>query len=271
MKPKTIILCILTLFCAGNLKAQTRVLDTLINVGTYNLHFHIIKGKGLPILFESGGGDGGAVWDSITTLLHKRLGATLITYDRPGFGKSGLDTNKVGVVNDIEGLEVGLTKLGFDKKLFMVAHSLGGSYTMVFSARHPGLIKGAVFIDTSTPCYVTPKKSEEVLASYATKMDSFKRELPGVYYLLKSYAETGLRAAEAAPKAKMPITVIGSDVPPFKSSDNLAWKNCLRLFANERPNRKYILAKNTHHYVFFDDPLLVAREIVILYNKVRYK
>lgn len=107
------------------------------------------------------------------------------------------------------------------------------------------------------------------MASYATKMDSFKRELPGVYYLLKSYAETGLRASEAAPKTKMPITVIGSDVPPFNSSDNLVWKNCLRLFATERPNRKYILAKNTHHYVFLDDPQLVADEIVTLYRKVQ--
>ncbi|TWR24482.1 alpha/beta hydrolase [Mucilaginibacter achroorhodeus] len=250
MKLKTILICIYAFVCAGFVKAQAQVLDTMVNTGTYSLHFHIIKGKGLPILFESGGCDGATVWDGITAMLHKDLNATLITYDRPGFGKSGLDTNKVGVINDIEGLEVGLKKLGFDKRLFMVTHSLGGSYTMVFSARHPGLIRGAIFIDTSTPCYVTPQKSQEVLTSYATKMDSFKRELPGVYYLLKSYAETGLRAAEAAPKAKMPITVIGSDVPPFNSSDNQAWKNCLRLFATERPNRKYILAKNTHRCVF---------------------
>jgi len=31
-------------------------IDTLINVGTYKLHFKILEGKEAPILFESGGG-----------------------------------------------------------------------------------------------------------------------------------------------------------------------------------------------------------------------
>jgi hypothetical protein len=48
----------------------------------------------------------------------------------------------------------------------------------------------------------------------------------------------------------------------------VAWKNCLKAFATERPNRKYILAKNTHHYVFMDDPLLVVNETILLYKKV---
>lgn len=72
--------------------AEAQLLDTLINVSPYTLHFRILKGKSFPILFESGGGLDASQWDSIATVLHHRLQATVITYDRAGFGKSTLDT-----------------------------------------------------------------------------------------------------------------------------------------------------------------------------------
>lgn len=61
-------------FCFGICySGKTQVIDTLIDVGGYRLHFNIIKGKGVPILFESGGGDDGTVWNDLlkncTTLL----------------------------------------------------------------------------------------------------------------------------------------------------------------------------------------------------------
>jgi hypothetical protein len=49
---------------------QCQTIDTLVDVG-YRLHFHIIKGKGMPILFEAGGGGDGIqrkikTWHPIT-------------------------------------------------------------------------------------------------------------------------------------------------------------------------------------------------------------
>lgn len=49
----------LSLLIGFSLKGFSQTGDTLIDVGTHRLHFHIIKGKGLPIVFESGGGDDG--------------------------------------------------------------------------------------------------------------------------------------------------------------------------------------------------------------------
>ena len=49
----------------GITNAQT--IDTLVKVGSgHELHFNIIKGKGTPILFESGLGDGASIWNNIT-------------------------------------------------------------------------------------------------------------------------------------------------------------------------------------------------------------
>lgn len=63
-------------------------LDTLISVGKHKLHFNIWQGEGIPILFESGGGNDASIWNPFLGPLHEITGATLITYDRPGYGQS---------------------------------------------------------------------------------------------------------------------------------------------------------------------------------------
>ncbi|HUB60277.1 MAG TPA: alpha/beta hydrolase [Puia sp.] len=132
-------------------KAQT--LDTLVDVGGYKLHFSIIPGKGIPILFDAGGGDDATTWDGILRPISEITHTTLITYDRIGFGKSGLDTNQHGILKMIDGLETGLHKLGYWGNIMLVAHSQGAIYAQVFAFRHPELVKAAVMIDGTTPCF----------------------------------------------------------------------------------------------------------------------
>lgn len=122
------------LFCIGlNHCAQSQTIDTLIDVGGHRLHFKIIKGKGTPIIFESGSADDGAVWNGLTKILRDSIDATLITYDRAGSGKSEIDTSTVNLLNEVKGLEKGLKKLGYSNNLYLVAHSLGGSYSILYS------------------------------------------------------------------------------------------------------------------------------------------
>src|ERR1700742_1738245 len=83
--------------------------DTLVDVGGYRLHFHLLRGRGMPILFESGSGAGGDVWDTILKPLNDITGAPMITYDRAGFEKSELDStnqdiDRHGILQGIEGL-----------------------------------------------------------------------------------------------------------------------------------------------------------------------
>ncbi|WP_342644812.1 alpha/beta hydrolase [Mucilaginibacter sp. CSA2-8R] len=268
MKTNILIVCTLALFVATSFKAQGQVVDTLINNGSYHTHFRIVKGKGVPILFESGGGDDGSVWNALLIDLHKKLKAPLITYDRAGFGKSSLDTSKTDIVSEVHMLETGLKRLGFNGRFFLVAHSLGGSYAMVFAARNPNKVAGGIFIDINTPCFMTAEKSKEIMLLYQAQLKTFKKERPGLYHLLNNYGTTNQKAAEAAKQIKMPLTIIGSDHPPYKGTDSLSWKSCLKSFAAERPNRRYVLAKNSGHYVFLHSPKLVVREIVELYHKV---
>lgn len=221
---RTKIITVLLCFVCFTMTIQAQEIDTLVDVGGYKLHFHVIKGIGTPVIFESGGGDDGNVWQPLVADLHQKLNAPLITYDRAGFGKSGIDTS------------------GW-----------------------------AVFIDINTPCFMTEEKTREIQQSYGAQLPTFKKERPGVYFLLANYQITNQRMREAAPKVNMPIIVVASDHPPYRGADSLLWKNCLKSFVLKRKNRKYKLATNTSHYVFKENPELVLKEIVTLYQDVCLK
>jgi pimeloyl-ACP methyl ester carboxylesterase len=113
MKASAISILLFVIFNCFSVQAQT--IDTLIDVGGYKLHFDIIKGKGIPILFEAGGGEDATTWKKIIHPIAERTATTLITYDRAGFGKSTFDTARHGILNGMTGLETALKKLGYDQ------------------------------------------------------------------------------------------------------------------------------------------------------------
>ncbi|MDB5249859.1 MAG: hypothetical protein JWQ40_4253 [Segetibacter sp.] len=247
--------------------ARSQNIDTLVDVGKYKLHFNVLQGKGVPILFEAGAGNDGSVWDKLLKPLHDSLGTTLITYDRQGFGKSEIDTADINIITEIKGLEIALRKLGFVDKYFLVAHSLGGNYAMTFSYRNSGKVVGGVFIDIVSPCFMTKDKALEVKRIFHDSLEVIKKESLGFYYIVKNYEYTSNVMREAALSLKIPLTIICADKPPFQGADSLRWKQCMKIFATGFNNRKYLLAKNSGHYIFYDNPKLVIDEIIKRYNE----
>jgi hypothetical protein len=226
-------------------KGQSK--DTLINVGKYNLHFTIISGKGIPILFEAGGGNDGAIWKSISKPIAEITGATVITYDRPGLGKSGVDSADMSIENDIKGLEKGLAVLGFQKKIMLVSHSLGGFYNTLYASRNAEKVTAIVFIDVNLPCFFTAEHFEKMNAS-----ENFKK-------LVETVRKNPL-------PANIPIMDIVSEKTSFEGTpDADRWKACHRDFANSRQNTKKLIAYETGHYVFRQNSQLVIKAIVTIY------
>jgi pimeloyl-ACP methyl ester carboxylesterase len=111
--------------------------------------------SGIPILFESGGGDDATVWKYILKRVAAMTGTTLITYDRAGVGKSEMDPSQHGVGNGVKGLEIGLKSLGYAGDIMLVAHSLGGFYATLYASRNPQHVKAAVLIDANPACFFT--------------------------------------------------------------------------------------------------------------------
>jgi pimeloyl-ACP methyl ester carboxylesterase len=268
---KTYTLLLIFLLLAWN-TAQSQITDTLINVGNHSLHLKIIHGGGTPILFESGNGDDGKVWESILQPIHNKTGATLITYDRAGLGQSEIDTTKISFRQEVKDLNQALKKLGFKDNYFLVAHSFGGMYASEFAKGKD--IKGAVFIDVVLPCNFDKEYTNRVRSSISDENWSMlKKHKTGLYYVLKNLPEIAEYMSQRYIPNSIPLTLIVAEhyKPTIQigetEQDMQDWKTCLKDFGN-LPNHSYVVTEQTDHKVWVKDPNTVIDEIIKLYSKV---
>jgi len=269
---KTSYLIALLIFCSC-INGQSQSIDTMINLRNQSLHFKIIKGNDIHILFESGNGDDGSVWEPLLQDIHQATGATLITYDRAGLGKSGIDTNKVSFKGEMKNLKRALRKMGYKKNYFLIAHSFGSFYASEFARINKGKILGAVFIDVSTPCALNVEYASKVKRSISKEnWKLIKQYKVGLYYVLKKFPEIAEYMSSRFISKTIPLTLIAAEIrKPTKEigetvQDMVNVKNCLKAFGT-LPNHKYVLARNAGHKVWKESPKLVVKEIIERYHK----
>jgi len=121
--------------------------ETLINVGQYRLNFKVIKGGRLTILLEAGGGMDSTEWAKLAPILAQKTGATVLSYDRAGFGRSDLPETPYDMREEVGWLWQGLKQLGLNKNLLLVGHSYGGWLIRLIANDYPDAVKGMVFVD----------------------------------------------------------------------------------------------------------------------------
>ena len=265
MKRHLITLLILITFIT--LKAQ--IIDTLLDVGGYDLHFRIVRGEGTPILFESGGGDDCSIWsDGFIDSISHQTGATIITYSRSGFGKSGVKKHDINILDEIIGLEHDLKQLGYSDKYFLVAHSYGGFLSNILSFRNPQAVIGYVAIDAINPCIFHEGRIEIMNDQFLPIKDSLRVANIGLYNLALSIEEDVKIMKESPMPEHIPIINI---VAEKQFMDSATVMDCHKSYVSLSDKREMIVAKNCGHYTFLDNPQLIIDNISDLYrdNSVR--
>jgi pimeloyl-ACP methyl ester carboxylesterase len=269
---KSIFGFLLTILAFAPQNVTSQSIDTLIDVGGYHLHFKIIKGNGIPILFESGAGNDASVWDQILGPIAAKTSATLICYDRAGFGQSEIDTNRHTIVNGVEALEIGLRTLGYNGNILLVAHSYGGFYAHLFASRNSGKVNAALLIDANQVGYFTDDYIRNSILPVKEEIEKVKKDYWGLYFIYADFHQTINLMRKIDFPSLIPVIDIVSDKTPCENSyDSLRWKLSHRQFVDSSPNRKGIIANGCGHYIFQENPELVIDEIVKLYADYRYK
>lgn len=261
-----LILTLLFNYCIIN--AQLVQQDTLVDVGGYNVHFNIIKGSGIPILFESGAGDDGSIWNNILKPIHEVTGTTLITYDRAGLGESDINPNiktEVGhsILNGIEELESALKKLGYLDEIILVSHSYGGFYATLFAARNPDIVKYNIRIDSNLVGWYTDDILKKIESGNVPPKTN---ETLGIYYLVINYTNTVRYMRNIEFPENVPVIDIWS--PNQRHQTNDEWDLQMKThkeFVSSTSNREGIVAIESGHYIFKDNPSLIINSIVKAY------
>ncbi|WP_282075535.1 alpha/beta fold hydrolase [Maribacter aquivivus] len=253
------------------LSAHSQTIDTLVNVGGFNMHFNIMKGEGTPILFEAGGGDDSSVWAPILERIHQVTGTTLITYDRSGFGQSELNTklkndSDFDIENGIKELETALAKLGYNNEIILVSHSYGGLYNLLYANKHPKKVKSIVLIDATLSDFW----NEDFLAMRDMFVDI--NTIPkgtGDYYLNFNYNEIMRSLRNTQFPNNIPVTNIFPDksAPVYPEEYSNRWKKVHVDLGIQNNNVTNIIAESSSHAIFNDNPALVINAIVKAYSE----
>lgn len=261
-------------FASLFLTVRAQTYDTLIYTDQHQLHFKIIKGSGIPILFETGAGDELSVWDSIIPSIHKITGTTIILYERAGFGSSTINKQDTiadhhGINSSLKDLEIALSMLGYNQDIMLVSHSYGGYISTLYANKYPGLIKGVVFIDVNHNFYFKNDYLKKEAEQNKKEIKKLKERSLGFYYLATNIQKTVDIIGDQSISPDIPAIDLVNDIGLFKEKDkNQYWKACHQQFVSHHPKSIGITAYHCHHYIWFDNPELVITAISNLYSNI---
>jgi pimeloyl-ACP methyl ester carboxylesterase len=133
----------------------------LVDVGGYRLSFNLTHGSEPTILSECGGMDDSTVWDKVASAVARKTGATILTYDRAGLGKSEPVPGPYKIDNEVTALDRALRSMKLEP-LIIVAHSYGGFLAALFSSEHQQQIRGVILIDANLASFFTDERSFQI-------------------------------------------------------------------------------------------------------------
>jgi len=249
-----------------------QAVEKLIEVGGYHLNFLIIAGQGPAILLESGGGMDSSEWAALAPRLARETGATVIAYDRAGFGKSDLPETKCDLREDTAALWRGLRTLGHDRDLILVGHSYGGFLIRFEAAEHPEAVRGVVFVDPFTVEFVDMLGIEYCDNHPMMGKLPFDTSRPETLSKLQramvrmvgapgsNLAEKAAVMRKAAVPEDIPVRVITSGTVWLpKPEEQKAWRESHeRLTASIKGATLVIAEKSNHMIPFMQPDLLVS-------------
>jgi hypothetical protein len=242
-------------------EAPARSVISAPTISTYTVHGQTVvlkcAGSGkIPVVFLAGGDDPSTVWNGIVTKLGPNVLSCL--FDRPGVGGSTpspvpLTPRSVGKT-----LNATLNQAQIGKHFILVGHSIGGANVLVFGAKYPSKVAGAVLIDPSQAKFFEVTHADSVLAGYGYAAPATKSQI---------------RAVKHWPN--VPLVVLSRD--PKKAiadqqataSQEAVWVAGARKYARLSSKGSRLVVPNATHYVYIDAPDVTTTAINEVLSEAR--
>jgi len=260
------------------LNQQIEAVETLVQVGKYRLNFQVIEGGNLTILLEAGGGMDSREWNNIAAELARKTGATIVSYDRAGFGKSDLPETPSDMREEVDWLWQGLRKLNLDKNLILVGHSFGGWMIRLFASEHPDVVRGMVFVDPFTNEFVDLLGVEYLdnhpMAGKIPFDTSQPDKLTRIQRALVRMVGDGLGPKmevmrKTSVPSGIPVVVMTSGLPFLpKTEEQKAWRLAHEQFTASIKGATLIVAEKSDHMVPARQPDLIIEAVMKVIHSV---
>ncbi len=226
-------------------------------VGAGEVAYATFGTAGPVVVLESGLGEDMREWRAVAQALAPC--ARVVTYDRPGIGRSAPRPDAAPVRADVVARQLAelLRALGLPPPYVLVGHSLGGLYVQAFARAMPGDVAAVVLVDASSPL-----------------------EPPGVFVSTAPPAPGTSAAAEEAgvapsvaalragpPLPPVPLVVLAATDHGDTPGREALWRDVQARTAAASPRGRLVVVEGSGHFIQTDRPpavvdavLQVARE-----------
>lgn len=239
-----------------------------------------IYGKGGPtIVLISGFNDPMWNWNPIVPELAKT--STVVTYDRPGYGKSELGDAPNHAKRAAQDLHNLLEKLDVPKPYVMVGHSYGCRVTRLYCSQYPQNIGGILLEDGSHESVLDAQREVltgedlEKLEQMASMMNTPENPKSETDYMEISFEQI----KNCGPLPQVPFTVLTAGdrsraMPPIFSEEGK--KKLIKVGIDLQkklvsiiPGGKHLIVENSGHVIHNEKPDVVISEITEIVNNIR--
>jgi pimeloyl-ACP methyl ester carboxylesterase len=258
------------LTCAILMAGSTSVVaqvpqDTMLDVGGHRLHFVIRRGtEPVTVLMESGGGAALDGWAGLDEELSRRSGATVVTYDRAGFGTSELGPADLTPATQVQQIGAALERLGVPSRRIVVGHSYGGIMAILHAAAFPDQVAGLVLSDPMNSRFVDAT-GDFVYGTVPRITDPRNDAERATARMIATFRDALSVARRAEPALPMPMVVITSTRMYWRTEDALReWRASHEAIAAAVPGRRLVVAEGAGHDIPAERPELIVAAVLSL-------
>ena len=243
-------------------------LDTLVDAGGYPLHVVVYHGtKPVTIVMESGGGAPLEAWSGVEATLAKRTGATVVAYDRAGFGGSGLGPWTLTPREQVAQLDGVLDRLGTSPERIVVGHSYGGLLATLHAHMFPRRVRGLVLVDPMNARFVAAT-GDFVNSTVPHNEHPTNTKDSAVARMVRTFEGLSHDPDASDAGLRVPMVVITAGTPWWNKPEiDRAWRASHEAIVRAGRERRLVVADRSDHDVPEKRPETIVDAVLSLSHR----
>ena len=239
--------------------------DTLLDVGGYRMHLVVHRGTSpWTIVMESGGAATLEAWAGLDSALARRTGATVVAYDRAGFGGSEMGPADLTPEQQVRQLNLALDRLRTPPNRLVVGHSYGGLLAVMHGHLYGGQVRGLVLVDPMNVRFV--RATGDFVHSTVPHIErpSTVRD-SAIARMVSGFDRLVASASASDAGLDLPMVVVTAGEPWWgKPEIDRQWRVAHEAIIHAAPGRRLVIAEGSRHEVARDRPDTVLEAVASL-------
>jgi pimeloyl-ACP methyl ester carboxylesterase len=242
--------------------------DTLLDVGGYRMHLVVHRGTTpLTIVMESGGGASLEAWAGVDSQLAQRTGATVVAYDRAGFGRSEAGPSDLMPEQQARQLSRALDRLRTPSARLVIGHSYGGLLALLHAHLYPDRVRGLVLVDPMNPRFVRAT-GDFVHVTVPHIEHPATRKDTAVARMVAGFDRLVASPSAGDADLRLPIVIVTAGEAWWgKPEIDREWRASHEAMAKAAPHRRLLVAERSKHDIPEKRPDTIIEAVVSLIER----